>query len=105
MKDTPLRGIGERMPNDFQNMADEPMTRSEAVLMLYRMAGSPPLSGGEMPFTDVSFLRGDYAAVAWAYRNGLLQGIAEPPDFRPDAVINRGEAVMLLYHFHQMQQK
>lgn len=72
----------------------EAVTRAMAVSLLYRLAGSPPVSSASS-FGDV---RADiwYAtAVAWAEESGLAQGSAGL--FRPEAPVSRQELAAFFY--------
>ena len=69
-------------------------TRGQIAAMLYRMKGSPAVTGSAT-FTD---LTDDYYrdAVAWAQRNGVIKGRTETT-FEPDAYVTRQELVTMLY--------
>ena len=71
------------------------MKRGDFVLMLYRAAGEPAVSGAG-GFTDVS--AGDYyaAAVAWAVEKGVTEGKGEGV-FAPNDTLTRQEGFALLY--------
>lgn len=69
-------------------------TRGQAVTMLYRMEGSPAVTG-RIAFTD---LTEDYYqdAVAWAAADGVVKGVSET-SFDPDAPITREQWAVMLY--------
>ena len=69
-------------------------TRGQVVTMLYRMAGSPSVSG-KPSFTDLtqSYYQ---ASVAWASANGYVNGYSDER-FAPDRAITREELVAVLY--------
>ena len=71
-------------------------TRAQFATVLYRMAGSPKVSAA-LPFADVS---GHWAsdAVAWAYSQGIVNGVS-PTAFAPDANVTREQMVTMLYRF------
>ena len=74
------------------------MTRGMLVTVLYRIAGSEPVSEEEMAcFTDIA---GAYYTkpVAWAYSNGIVSGVTATT-FVPNRVVTRQEAVAILYKF------
>ena len=71
------------------------MTRAMFVTVLYRMAGSPDVSGMEMPFTDVK-AGWAYDAIVWAYNNGITKGMTATT-FAPNAEISRAQLVTMLY--------
>ena len=52
------------------------MTRGMLVTVLYRMNGSPSVSG-KTPFTDVRTDEWYSAAVLWAYQNGIVTGMSD----------------------------
>lgn len=78
----------------------EPQTklnRAMLVTILYRLAGSPSVTGSN-PFTDVSSSRYYYNAVRWAYKNGITKGTTSTT-FSPNAVVTRTQAVVMMYRF------
>ncbi len=72
----------------------EPCSRVAFVMMLYKMAGSPNVSG-DLPFTDVTGSK-TRKAVLWAYQNGYVSGTSGTT-FSPDDSITRMQIVMILY--------
>lgn len=73
------------------------VTRAMMVTVLYRMAGSPAVTG-DNPFTDVA---GDawYAdAVLWAAQNGLTSGTTATT-FSPDTPLPREQLATFFYRF------
>ena len=72
------------------------MTRGDFVLMLYRLAGKPSVSGLTNPFTDVSSANYYYAAVLWAYRNNVVTGV-DSKTFAPKKNITREQIAATLY--------
>lgn len=72
------------------------ITRGMVVTMLWRMAGSPAVSGGS--FTDVS--SGSYyaTAVAWAAKNGIVDGY-NSSKFGPNDAITREQFATILYRY------
>lgn len=73
------------------------MTRGMLAATLYRMAGSPAVSGS-CPYTDVK--SGSYyeKAVIWALEAGVAYG-TEKTSFSPDALVTRQQAVAMLYRY------
>ena len=74
------------------------MTRGMLVTVLYKLAGSEPVSEQEMAcFTDIG---GAYytKAVAWAYSNGIVSGVTSTT-FVPNRIVTRQEAIAILYKF------
>ena len=74
---------------------DGTLTRAQAVVLLYRCAGSPE-TDGQVPFSDVAQDAWCADAVAWAVENGLVTGY-EDNTFAPNAVITRQQLAVLLY--------
>ena len=77
---------------------DNSMTRAMLVTVLYRMSGSPTVSGTSA-FVDVSSGAWYAQAVAWAAENQLVAGY-EDGTFRPDLAITRQQMAAILYRFH-----
>ena len=67
------------------------------VTVLYRMDGEPAVEE-KAAFTDVA--DGSYyaAAVAWAAKNGIVNGVSET-SFDPDASITREQMAAILYRY------
>lgn len=76
-----------------------PITREQAVTILWRQAGSPDASAGDFSDGDST---ADWAASAagWALGAGLLTGWADDA-FRPQAELTRAEAAVLLARCQQ----
>lgn len=51
-----------------------PITRAQAVTLLYRYSGAPAVSAGS-PFIDVSPVNYFYKPVLWAYEKGITAGV------------------------------
>ena len=77
---------------------DSSMTRAMLVTVLYRMSGSPTVSGTSA-FVDVSSGAWYAQAVAWAAENQLVAGY-EDGTFRPDLAITRQQMAAILYRYH-----
>lgn len=74
---------------------DEPVTRAQMAMFLYRNAGSPTVSSGKT-FADVES-NADYAkAVAWVAGKGITSGTGEDT-FSPNGICTRGQIVTFLY--------
>ena len=74
------------------------MTRGMLVTVLYRISGSEPVSNEERAcFEDIS---GAYYtdAVAWAYSNGIVNGISAT-SFAPNRIVTRQEAITIFYRY------
>lgn len=72
------------------------MTRGDFVLMLYRLAGKPSVSGISNPFTDVKSTDYYYNAILWAYRNDIVTGV-DAKTFAPKKNITREQIAATLY--------
>ena len=73
-------------------------TRAQFIDALYKMAGSPDVSGLKEPFLDVSSDFWAYDAVVWAYNSGIIKGLFNL-FFMPDCTISRAHLVTMLYRF------
>jgi len=73
---------------------EQPCTRAEIVVFLWKAAGSPQPSGSSNPFSDVPAGSYYHDAVLWAFEQGIT---AEAAAFYPDTVVNRGQTAALLY--------
>ncbi len=74
------------------------VTRAQMVTILYRMAGSPDVSGLEEPFLDVSDSHWAHDAIVWAYNEGVVTGFANFL-FAPGLYVSRGQMVTMLYRY------
>ena len=75
-------------------LPERAITRGQLATVLYRLAGSPAVSGGS--FTDVA--AGSYCApaAAWAAKCGVTLGFADG-SFHPGAPISRQQLAVMLY--------
>ena len=71
------------------------VTRAQAVTMLYRYAGSPPVSG-TVPFADVPANAYYKEAVMWGKETGVVAGTSSTT-FSPNDPCTRAQIVTLLY--------
>lgn len=74
------------------------MTRGMLVTVLYRINGAEPVSSQEREcFDDIA---GAYYtdAVAWAYRNGIVNGVSAT-SFAPNRIVTRQEAITIFYRY------
>lgn len=85
-------GVGD---NEFA--PDANVSRAMLATMLYRLAGSPAVSGGSQ-FKDVAAGSWCSDAVAWAHERGIINGY---PDgcFKPDAALSREDAAVMFYRY------
>ena len=73
------------------------MTRAMFVTVLYRLEGSPDITGMQIPaFTDIDIWAHD--AIVWAYNVGVTNG-KTATSFDPNASITRAEIVAMLYRY------
>ncbi len=75
-------------------------TRAEFVVMLYRLASSPTVSG-TIPFTDVSSSSWYYNAVVWGYQKGIIKGNTANT-FNPTGEISKQELAIFLYRYNSL---
>lgn len=80
---------------------DQPMTRGMVVTVLYRMAGSPDVTGTST-FTDLR--KGAYyeKAVIWAAENDIAQGYNKAT-FAPDQTVSRQQMAAFLYRYAKLK--
>ncbi|HHX54378.1 MAG TPA: hypothetical protein GX704_05645 [Clostridiales bacterium] len=74
-----------------------PVTRGMLVTMLYRLNGSPEVTA-DLPFADVDPDSWYYAAIRWAYENGIILGISDT-EFGAGLDITREQLVTILYRY------
>ena len=78
---------------------DSSMTRAQLVEALYRLAGSPDVSGMKEPFLDVNSRTASYNAIVWAYNEGIVTGIAFGLLFTPNCTVTRAQLSAMLYRW------
>lgn len=78
-------------------------TRAMLACVLYRIAGEPEVTDCTTPFTD---LTADWYqdAVAWAYEQGIVNGVDEER-YLPDAIVTREQMVTMLYRFLALEEQ
>ena len=81
---------------------DGQVTRGQVVTILWRLAGSPTVSG--KTFTDVSADAWYADAVAWASTNGVVSGY-ESGLFGPEDQVTREQLAAILYRYAQLSGK
>ncbi len=78
------------------------ITRAQIVLMLYRLAGKPSVSGLSCPFKDISGLSANNKkAVIWAYNEGIVGGTSSTT-FSPNNNCTRLQLVTMLYKYNKV---
>ncbi|MBR2576006.1 MAG: S-layer homology domain-containing protein [Firmicutes bacterium] len=80
--------------------AKAPMTRAMFATALYRISGSPAVTGGN-PFVDVENGSWYQNAVCWAAENGITVGTSDTC-FEPAAPVSREQMAVFLYRFATM---
>lgn len=81
---------------------DGTLNRAMMVTMLYRMAGSPAVSGGSA-FSDVPSGKWYSDAVQWASANGVVNGVGRDR-FAPEAQITREQMASMMMRYAQFNQ-
>nr|MCR4963639.1 S-layer homology domain-containing protein [Bacillota bacterium] len=91
-----MQGVGANLfaPNSATS-------RAMIVTVLYRLAGSPAVSG-DNPFSDVAEGAWYADAVAWANANGIVEGYGNGK-FGSDDNITREQLAAILYRFAKAQ--
>ncbi len=74
------------------------LTRAMGVTLLYRVAGTPSVSGITLPFTDVKGGQWYTDAVKWAYKNGIVNGKSSTY-FDTNGNITRAEFATILNRY------
>lgn len=74
------------------------INRAQLITVLYRMAGSPAVTGKTEPFSDVSGTHWAYKAIVWGYNKGIIKGTSATT-FEPASPVTRGQAVTMLYRY------
>jgi len=73
------------------------LSRAMVVVLLYRIAGSPEVTG-ECPFKDVAKGQWYYDAVVWATQNGIANGMSAT-QFAPMASVTREQTAAFMYRY------
>lgn len=87
--------------SDTKFAPETSMTRAMFVTVLYRLEGSPDVTGmATPPFTDIGAKNFDWAynAIVWAYNTGVTKGTSATT-FAPGVAISRQEIVTMLYRY------
>lgn len=88
-----MNGVGDNL-----FAPDAVSTRAQVAAVLYRMAGSPDVSGMTEPFDDVSDSFWGHDAIVWAYNEGVVNGMTEHL-FAPLQAVSRAQFVTMLYRY------
>lgn len=81
---------------------DSTLNRAMMVTMLYRMTGSPVVSGNSV-FSDVPSGKWYSDAVQWASVNGVVNGVGKDR-FAPDTQITREQMASMMMRYAQFKQ-
>lgn len=87
--------------SDTKFAPETSMTRAMFVTVLYRLEGSPDVTGmATPPFTDIGAKNFDWAynAIVWAYNTGVTKGTSATT-FAPGIAISRQEIVTMFYRY------
>lgn len=87
--------------SDTKFAPETSMTRAMFVTVLYRLEGSPDVTGmATPPFTDIGAKNFDWAynAIVWAYNAGVTKGTSATT-FAPGVAISRQEIVTMFYRY------
>lgn len=87
-----MNGVGDGLFSP-----DGTTTRGQLVTVLYNFDGKPAVSAAA-PFTDVASGRYYTAPIAWAYENGIVNGVTDTT-FHPDGNITREQFAAILYRY------
>ena len=87
-----MKGVSDELFNPSGTV-----TRAQLVTILYRLAGEPD-AAYESTFTDVEAGKWYTDAVAWASKNGIINGVGNGR-FAPDAPITREQIATILYRY------
>lgn len=74
------------------------MRRCDLVLMLYRLAGSPAVSGSTT-FTDVTSDKYYYDSAVWAYRNNIMRNVTVNNLYNPNGALTRQDFAQILFNY------
>lgn len=89
-------GIVNGMP-DGTFAPDKEITRAEFATILWNMAEKPQ-ADSPVGFTDVNASDWYYNQIAWAYKNGYINGVSDS-EFNPNGNITREQAMTILYRY------
>ena len=85
-----IKGTTKFAPND-------PCTRGQIAMFLWRYAGKPEPSSAKQAFSDVKPGDGFFRAVSWAAENGITKGIKGTDRFGVNDSCTRAQCVTFLY--------
>lgn len=74
------------------------MRRCDLVLILYRLAGEPVVSGS-MPYSDVSAKAYYYNSALWASQKGIMDSVVTGNKYDPSGAITRQDFAKILFNY------
>lgn len=77
---------------------DTNLSRAMLVTILYRMAGSPDVSGLKESFSDVTSKHWAYKEIIWGSNNGIIKGYPDGT-FKPNQDISRQELCAMIARY------
>ena len=78
---------------------DDPCTRGQAMMFLWRMAGKPnPTYKAKSPFKDVPTNHAFYKAILWGQQKGITKGYSDGT-FGIDQPCTRGQIVTFIWRY------
>ena len=95
-----VNGTGNDASGRAQFSPSSTMRRCDLVLILYRLAGSPAVSG-TLPFSDVVAQPKPYYydSAVWAYQRNILNGVVTGGLYNPNGAITRQDFATILYNY------
>lgn len=98
------RAVSEGLFKGMTANSFEPNTnlsRAMLVTILYRMAGSPSVSGLKEPFSDVNSKHWAYKEIIWGYNNEIIKGYPDGT-FMPNKDISRQELCAMIARYAKL---
>ena len=77
---------------------EEPVTRQEFMIVLFRASGDTGTYNQAAVFTDVPANSAFYNAIGWAVNKGITAGTSATT-FSPENLVTREQAMLFLYRF------
>lgn len=88
-------GMADNPPRFFPSST---MRRQDLLLILYRLAGQPAVSG-TTPYTDVPTNAYYYTSSIWAYQNNIMNGAIVGNLYNPGGDVTRQDFAQILYNY------
>lgn len=90
--------VGGMGGNPPQYMPSLTMRRQDLLLILYRLAGQPAVSG-TAPYGDVDNRAYYYTSSVWAYQNNIMEGAISGLSYNPSGDVTRQDFAQILYNY------